>query len=260
MEFRLPSEKIDGLIELIDGCLSVGKVSLTRMQSLLGSLNFACRVILMGRIFSCRLALATQVVKQLHHRIRITSQLRGDLMDRNNPYDWWPEAFYRDSSMTQPPQVAIVPPGYRSGSWTCWFQRPLRRPTMRGKWPEHWFTTSWTKNLTLLELFPIALAMENWGEFLGNKRIRLQLRNTSAVHAINYLSSSSALVIKLIRVIVLKSLSLNLWFRARTAPESTNNMFDAVHWCELQGQLGLQFLEHLEGLGCPPSMWNVLEN
>ncbi|CAJ0947280.1 unnamed protein product [Ranitomeya imitator] len=69
MEFRLPREKIDKLVELINGCLSVGKVSLTQMQSLLGSLNFACRT------------LATRDIKQPHHRIRITAQLRHDLID-----------------------------------------------------------------------------------------------------------------------------------------------------------------------------------
>ncbi|XP_077119507.1 uncharacterized protein LOC143775353 isoform X2 [Ranitomeya variabilis] len=79
MEFRLPKDKIDKLLDLINGCISVGKVTLTQMQSLLGSLNFACRIMPAGRIFSRRLTIATRGVKQRHHRIRITAQLRSDL-------------------------------------------------------------------------------------------------------------------------------------------------------------------------------------
>ncbi|XP_069584511.1 uncharacterized protein [Ranitomeya imitator] len=79
MEFRLPKEKIDKLLDLISGCISVGKVTLTQLQSLLGSLNFACRVMPTGRIFSRRLMLATRGLSQRHHRIRITAQLRSDL-------------------------------------------------------------------------------------------------------------------------------------------------------------------------------------
>ncbi|KAM9329440.1 uncharacterized protein PAF06_002568 [Gastrophryne carolinensis] len=56
---RLPREKIDDLVEGLEGDLAVRKVTLQQLQSILGKLNFACRVLPMGRVFTRRLSLAT---------------------------------------------------------------------------------------------------------------------------------------------------------------------------------------------------------
>ncbi|KAM4019336.1 uncharacterized protein ACNLHF_000032 [Anomaloglossus baeobatrachus] len=80
MFFRLPQEKVAKLLELIQGFCSVRSVTLRQMQSLLGLLVFACRVMPMGRIFSRRLSLSTKGIRLPHHRIRITPPLRLDLM------------------------------------------------------------------------------------------------------------------------------------------------------------------------------------
>ncbi|XP_075203963.1 uncharacterized protein LOC142310334 isoform X1 [Anomaloglossus baeobatrachus] len=52
MVFRLPPDKISKLLGLVKGFLAVSKVTLKQMQSLLGMLVFACRVMPMGRVFS----------------------------------------------------------------------------------------------------------------------------------------------------------------------------------------------------------------
>ncbi|KAM4034607.1 uncharacterized protein ACNLHF_021264 [Anomaloglossus baeobatrachus] len=80
MFFRLPQEKVAKLLELIQGFCSVRSATLRQMQSLLGLLVFACRVMPMGRIFSRRLSFFTKGIRLPHHRIRITPPLRSDLM------------------------------------------------------------------------------------------------------------------------------------------------------------------------------------
>ncbi|KAM4031882.1 LOW QUALITY PROTEIN: uncharacterized protein ACNLHF_019259 [Anomaloglossus baeobatrachus] len=64
MIFRLPSDKVSALLSLLMGFRSVRSVTLRQMQSLLGLLVFACRVMPMGRIFSRRLALATREISR----------------------------------------------------------------------------------------------------------------------------------------------------------------------------------------------------
>lgn len=51
MTMPLPQDKLIELKEKITVALNAKKISLKDMQSLLGSLNFACRVITLGRAF-----------------------------------------------------------------------------------------------------------------------------------------------------------------------------------------------------------------
>lgn len=55
------------------------KVKLWDLQSLLGKLNFACRIMPMGRVFCKRLAAATAGVSALHHFVHIGRDHREDL-------------------------------------------------------------------------------------------------------------------------------------------------------------------------------------
>lgn len=40
-----------------------------------------------------------------------------------------------------------------------------------GEWPADWGTVGFCPNFMLLELFPIIVAVEIWGEALHNKRV-----------------------------------------------------------------------------------------
>ncbi|CAJ0949278.1 unnamed protein product [Ranitomeya imitator] len=132
MEFRLPQDKIAKLLDLIAGCLAVGKVTLVQMQSLLGSLNFACKVMPMGRIFSRRLILGTKGVKQPHHRIRITAQLRSDLII------WQRFLFsYNGKTCFQEDECDSDSLGLRLGTVdTVGFSVSFRDQTCADTWPE----------------------------------------------------------------------------------------------------------------------------
>lgn len=62
----------------------------------------------------------------------------------------------------------------------------------------------------LLELFPVVLAMELWGESSRNMKIRLDCYNMGVVQVINQISASSQPVIRLLRHLVLRCLQLNI--------------------------------------------------
>lgn len=54
------------------------KVQLRQMQSLLGKLNFACRIIPMGMVFCRRLAQATARVSLAHNYLRLPGVVRDN--------------------------------------------------------------------------------------------------------------------------------------------------------------------------------------
>ncbi|KAM9311479.1 uncharacterized protein PAF06_009289 [Gastrophryne carolinensis] len=76
---RLPRDKIEDLVGGLEGALGAKKVTLVRLQSVLGKLNFACRVLPMGRVFTRRLSLATAGVREPHHFIRLTAAMKEDI-------------------------------------------------------------------------------------------------------------------------------------------------------------------------------------
>ena len=72
MIVRIPWEKIQQVMEKIGIVLSREKTTLKDMQSLIGSLNFCCRAIPMGRPFCRRLINTTCGLSKPFHNIRVT--------------------------------------------------------------------------------------------------------------------------------------------------------------------------------------------
>ena len=82
MEARLSPEKLQRAIDLVHQTLQKTHITLEGLQSLVGFLSFACKVILLGRTFIRRLlnALSNVKGKVLH----LTANMRSDLK-------WWKE-------------------------------------------------------------------------------------------------------------------------------------------------------------------------
>ncbi|KAM4013494.1 LOW QUALITY PROTEIN: uncharacterized protein ACNLHF_003571 [Anomaloglossus baeobatrachus] len=74
-EVRLPEEKVNGLKDEVARARRVKKLQLREVQSLLGKLNFACRVMPMGRIFLRRLAASNMASLQIYSKIAEKRQL-----------------------------------------------------------------------------------------------------------------------------------------------------------------------------------------
>ena len=78
-EARLPMEKVEKCLSAIRNLLSRRKVTLKELQSLIGLLNFACSVIVPGRVFLRKLINLTMGVTHSHHFLRLTNETKKDL-------------------------------------------------------------------------------------------------------------------------------------------------------------------------------------
>ncbi|KAM4748928.1 uncharacterized protein WCC33_006337 [Rhinophrynus dorsalis] len=180
-QVRLPLEKVLKARAAVVGMVGRQKVSLREMQGLLGLLNFASRVIPMGRIFSRRLERATVGVRRPLHKIRITRQLREDLKV-------W-EAFLINFNgvrlWREPPRANGQMQLYTDAAGAVGFGAFFQGQWCAERWPEAWHSQGLTRNLVLLELFPIVVALELWYEGLANKEVVFWTDNMSVVYAIN---------------------------------------------------------------------------
>lgn len=85
-----------------------------------------------------------------------------------------------------------------------------------------WFALGWDvvsdlehHQIAIKELFPIVLALEVWGPSLANKKILFMSDNEAIVHVLNKQSCKEKTHMKLIRRLVLTSLSYNIYFKAK---------------------------------------------
>ena len=80
MEVRIPTEKLHDIRQKLVEMSVTPKTTLRDMQSLIGSLNFACRAIRPGRPFCRRLMDATKGKASMkHHYLRVTKGIRDDI-------------------------------------------------------------------------------------------------------------------------------------------------------------------------------------
>ena len=110
----------------------------------------------------------------------------------------------------------------------------------------------------LLELFPIVLVVELWGQEFWNRRVRFHCDNLGVVQAITSLAASSLPVVRLLRALVLKFLELNMFICAVHIPGVENEVADALS--RLQWDRFWQLGPEAEqaGVPCPSGLWDLV--
>ena len=196
MPLRLPADKLDRLNALVTSFSVKVSASKRQLQSLAGSLNFACHVVHGSRTFLLRVIDCINKLKSPSHRCRLTSQFRADIL-------WWKQFFvtFNGRSMMldfrQPVYFqtdvsfhgfgAVSSDDWLAGSWTACSGADLRSHSHSLHWSHdgHAIDPSLRSNINYLELFPILIAARRWGPRWSNKRVCVEIDNTQAMAFIN---------------------------------------------------------------------------
>lgn len=252
---RLPADKVARLLSQIDVCLGRDRVRLQVVQSLLGSLNFACRVIPMGRVFCRKLERATAGVTKPHHTVRLSSEIKGDLKV-------W-ASFLRDFNLERIWSSAPQPNGllqlFTDAAGSTGFGAFFQGAWCVAAWPPEWRNCGYTSNLLLLELFPIIVAVELWAGSLANRVIVFWCDNLGVVQAINNQRCCSPPALRLLRHLVLRCLLFNISFTARHVPGVDNQVADALSRFDFVRFRALCPGASATGLPCPPHVWQIVD-
>lgn len=256
MTVRIPSEKIAQIREKILYVLSKQKVTLKEMQSLIGSLNFCCRAIAMGRPFCRRLIDKTCGLTKPFHHLRITQGIRRDLQmwlhffQRHNGISVFHDRLWLSNADVQlfTDSAGGVGLGfgiYFQGHW-C-----------QAKWPMDWHVSGITDSITVLELFPIVVAMFLWGSELKNKRILFNCDNLAVVHILNKLTSKSEHVMCLVRLMTLRCLQQNVIIKASHLEGAKNLICDSLSRFQLTRFRELAPEADQNPAQVPSLLWNI---
>lgn len=221
MEARLPFEKLEKLRNLLSRYSRARKIKLRELQSLLGLLNFCCRVVLPGRCFLRRLYDLTKSVSKPYHRVTLNKESRRDIkawqifVDHFNGKQILQEKRWITSESLE---------FYTDAAGSLGFGAVFRT---------HWFYGPWPKdmekfNITWKELFPIVLALEVWGPMLKNSCITLHSDNYAVVYILNKQTSKDQDIMYLVRRHVLCCMKYNLLIKAVHVPGRLNVLPDLL--------------------------------
>ena len=195
-ELRLPDDKLQRLRYLLQRWGSRRACCRRELESLIGILNHACKVVRPGRSFLRRLIdLLHQTGNRPegHSIIRLNNACRADIA-------WWTEfipSWNGISFLCPPHSLQVVEcTTDASGSWGC------------GAWHNtSWFQVPWDNragNLSIAakELVPIILACAAWGRSWQACRVRCNCDNQVVVVALRLRSSRDQGVMYLLRCLV----------------------------------------------------------
>ena len=173
---RLPAEKLSHLRATLVQWSSRKSCRRRQLESLIGTLQHAGRVVKPGRTFLRRMMdlLRTPSVTKSHHHIRLNRGFRADLQ-------WWSTFAEHWNGVSTFP--CIVQPLFTvtsdaSGSWGCWAWSGLS-----------WFQLQWPTDargyhISFKELFAGLQSCAVWGKRWRGSRVQWHCDNQAAVHAV----------------------------------------------------------------------------
>lgn len=219
LEARLPIDKVQKCRSLLTSALTRDKMTLREIQSLIGVLNFACRVVKPGRAFLRRLINTT--LKRPHHFIRLNKDIKADIrlwlrfMD-----DFNGEALFSSDEWLTSVKLNL----YTDASKSLGYGALVGREWTYGEWPDSWKV----KNIATLELFPIVLALKLWQQKFKNQSIIFFSDNEAVVQVVNRKTTKDQELLTLLRELVLICLQNNIMFRARHIAGHCNILADSL--------------------------------
>ncbi len=227
MQIRIPTDKIVALVLEINTLLQPGKCKTTihNIQSLLGKLQFVSRALRGARAFSRRLYDLLGRSSNPKYRVRLTNGIKEDLrVWLNFLQNFNGISVFHHAEWLSGEQLDL----YTDASGTNGFGAYFKGRWTYGKWPESWERAQLTRDMTLLEFFPIVVSLRLWGHNLRNKQVMFFCDNQAVVSIINCQSSKNKYVMHLVRTMVSICLHNNIIFRSSYISTHHNVVADAI--------------------------------
>jgi hypothetical protein len=219
-EIRLPQDKLTNLQQEIRSFQGKNSVTLKALQSLIGKLNFACKVVPPGRTFLRRLIDLTIGLQKPYHHRRLNQEAKADLkawqlfLNHFNGKAFFPSGItHSTSSLHLFTDASDL--GFGGTFGREWFFHP--------------FTEEWLQyHIAVREFLPKVIALDLWCHRLTNSTVVLHSDNSAVVHVINNNTSKDSHLMTLMRRLMLLSLKNNIHFVAKYFPGKFNTSADLL--------------------------------
>lgn len=227
MLIKIPQNKLDSLIETLEGFLEKNRITLKELQSLVGSLNFFGKAIRSSRAFNRRFYDLTMHANKPHHYIKLNNETKEDLrmwlrfLRSYNGKTYFPDSEWTSNEVLELFTDSSGAKGMGCGAYFAgeWIYL---------QWPKKWFDSEIMGNITFLEFVPVLIGTCIWGCQLKNKKIVFYIDNNALVQIVNTQTSKSKSVMALMRPFVLFAMQHNIIFRAKHIAGKNNEIADSI--------------------------------
>ena len=217
----LPDDKLERLQHLLTAWGDKTHCTRRELQSLVGILNYACKVVWPGRSFIRRMLdlfrRTEPTAARQRHFTRLNLAFRADLQ-------WW-RMFVVDwngvSILPNPRPISVEVVSDASGTWGC-----------GAYWHPHWFQLQWSTrahplSIAVKELLPVVVAAATWGpSWAATSRVRFHCDNQSIVHDIQSRTSRHPHMMHLLRCLAFLEARYQLEFSCVHIPGIRNDLAD----------------------------------
>ena len=187
----IPIDKVLKARDLILQMLGKQKIrkstTVREMQQLTGFLNFLCKAIVPGRVFTRRLYAQTGNHLKPHHHISLTHEIKEDLK-------MWLIFLNHETAFARPFADFKLD---NDSQELDWYTDASTTLGCGGYFGSNWFIAEWDldtiklkPSINYLELYAVAVSVLNWLPLVANKRVTLFCDNMSVVQMVNSTSSS----------------------------------------------------------------------
>ena len=224
---RLPQDKFDRITALLEDWSQKRWCKRKDLESLIGHLQHACKVVPQGRSFLRRMINLLCAFRRDDHPIRLNQEFFLDLA-------WWQEFFqsWNGCSFLQYPLWAPIPDfevsSDASGAlgYGAVFQG-------------HWFSGAWlpsqvSQSIEYKELFPIVVAAYLWGPQWASKRVNFLSDNRSVVDILRSGTSRAPTIMSLVRFLSLLAARHSFSFTASPVRGKSNPIADSLSRFQFQ--------------------------
>jgi len=220
MEMRLPAAKLNQLKQTLRRWRGYTSIRKGPLESLIGFLSHACKVVRSGRTFLRRLISASAQVDRKEHFVRLTECVQADL-------EWWYTFGTAWNGISMMLTVNKTHPSCSlttdaSGSWGC------------GAFSDNkWFSMKWSlrapqAHITVQELIPIVIAAALWGRRWSGQTVQVWCDNEAAVSIINTGTSMDLEALHLMRCLAFISAKFQFYLFATHVQGKRNVIADAL--------------------------------
>ena len=221
MEIRLPQQKLEELRSTLRKWRGMRSCRRRDLESIVGSLNHACKVVRPGRAFKRRLLDLMTTVKRGDRRVRLNQEARADL-------EWWFQLGLNWNGTSLMGLVSETPHetmlSDASGGWGC-----------AATWNGRWFQLNWKEakgaeewNIMPKELLPIVVAAIVWRTQWRGKVVRARCDNMAVVATIKSGSCKERAAMHLRRCLAFIEASVPVTIVAEHIKGVENTVADAL--------------------------------
>ena len=157
-------------------------MTLHDFQLLLGHLNFACKVVVLGRTFLCRLYALTHKAQKPYHHLKMTKEVKAHLWTW---FNFLSESNGRSFFLLDSVHTERSLKLYTDSSKSIGYGAVLADNWLYGTWRECWKAY----DITFLELYPIVLSSTLWASQFSERTIEFHTDNLALVSILNKSSS-----------------------------------------------------------------------